>query len=193
MDNRAFGFQYLDRIRAEIDEIHRILVLYSTQGKFQVDTLPEVIVCYRDKNDHNGVVKSLQKRYHKLQDQEVDLVLASKDKASITELLIRIRILIAEIEKVLFKARPFQQLALPRCLSSCYIRGSGSGHTASMLEDRHRELTKHEFRIALADVQATVSQSATASSLVDIAFASGEHSTSSALVNNLDELPPAYK
>ncbi|KAG0075297.1 hypothetical protein BGZ93_005544 [Podila epicladia] len=155
LDDRAFGFQYLDRIRMEIDEIYKILVLYSTQGKFQVDTLPAVIVCYRNKNDHRGVVKSLQKRYHKVQDQEVNLVLASKDKASISEVLIRTRILIAEIEKVLFKARPFQQLALPRCLSSCIIRGSGSSHKISVLEDRHRELTKHEFKIALANVQAT--------------------------------------
>lgn len=193
MDDRAFGFQYLDRIRTEMGEIHKTLVLYSIQGVLRFETLPEVMVCYRDKNNHSGAVKSLQNRYHALQDQEVDLVLASKDKVSATELLIRIRILIGEIEKVMLKARPFQQLQLPRCLSSCYVRGTGSTDVAAILQERYQALTQHEFRIALADVQAAVSQSATASSLVDIAFTSGEHSVSSTSVDKSDDLPPAYK
>ncbi|KAF9321784.1 hypothetical protein BG003_011508 [Podila horticola] len=178
MDDRAFGFQYLDRIRTEMGEIHKTLVLYSIQGVLQKSC---------------GAVKSLQNRYHALQDQEVDLVLASKDKVSATELLIRIRILIGEIEKVMLKARPFQQLQLPRCLSSCYVRGTGSTDVAAILQERYQALTQHEFRIALADVQAAVSQSATASSLVDIAFTSGEHSVSSTSVDKSDDLPPAYK
>lgn len=179
--DRPFGLQFLERIRAEIDEIQKILVLYTTQGKLDVDALPELIVCFRHEN-HASVVKTLQQRYHILQGQEVDLVLATKDKAAITELLIRIRALVHEIEKVMFKARPFQLLSLPLCLSSC--RSSGTSLTAPALLERCNTLKQHEFRIALADMQANTSQSST--SLVDHTLASESYylaSSSSALAS----------
>ncbi|KAF8950555.1 hypothetical protein BGZ52_002110 [Haplosporangium bisporale] len=88
-----------------------------------------------------------------LQDQEVELVLATEDKVAITGLLIRIRILMHEIEKAMFKARPFQLLSLPRCLSSRYIEGSGASLTAPALLERYSTLKQHEFRIALTDIQ----------------------------------------
>ncbi|KAF9211641.1 hypothetical protein BGZ59_007806, partial [Podila verticillata] len=130
----------------------KILVLYNTEGKFNVDGLPEVIVCFRSRSNA-GVVKTLQQRYHMLQDQEVELVLATEDKVAITGLLIRIRILMHEIEKAMFKARPFQLLSLPRCLSSRYIEGSGASLTAPALLKRYSTLKQHEFRIALTDIQ----------------------------------------
>ncbi|KAF9375717.1 hypothetical protein CPB97_011279 [Podila verticillata] len=190
--DKPFGLQFLDKVRTEIDEIQKILVLYKTEPKFNFDSLPEVIACFRDSSDA-GVVKTLQQRYHMLQDQEVDLVLATKDKVAITELLIRIRTLMHEIGKAMFKACPLQSLSLPRCLSSCYIKGSGVSLIAPALLERYNTLKQHEFRIALADIQANTSQSST--SLVDHVLASGSGysaSSFSAPADKSNDFPPAY-
>ncbi|KFH73240.1 hypothetical protein MVEG_00461 [Podila verticillata NRRL 6337] len=118
-----------------------------------------------------------------LQDQEVELVLATEDKVAIRGLLIRIRILMHEIEKAMFKARPFQLLSLPRCLSSRYIEGSGASLTAPALLERYSTLKQHEFRIALTDIQVNTSQPST--SLVDLVLASGSEDKS-------NEFPSTY-
>lgn len=192
--NGAIAYPYLDRIRAEMNSIQEILVHYRFKGYINVDEIPKQIVCFRKRTDQPGVISSLQHRYHSLFDQEVDLVLASKDKAVNARLLAKIRMLISEIEKLLFSARSEQPLMLPQCLASCYAGSRSSDRGAPVLLERYHTLTHHEFRIALVDMEnANRSQIGTESSPVDYALTSAsEHSTSSAVVDNSNEFPPAY-
>lgn len=124
----SYAFPFLERIRAQMNEIEQILLIYSSKGTIKIEALPPSMVSFPE-NDYSSsrpIIESLQRRYHVLCSQEFLLVMAHKDEEAVEKLLRRIRALIAEIERTIHKHRTSKYHAtLPKSLLSCYSKSNG--------------------------------------------------------------------
>ncbi|KAG0347627.1 hypothetical protein BG004_007321 [Podila humilis] len=153
-----------------MNEILSVLVTHTSQGTIRLDSLPPFLAPFRTKGDIRGDVAatadSLRKRYHALQAQEYQLVLANVEGADVEQFLAGIRRISQEIENVIhtFHAEGVAPKTVPRFLVSCYFKQRGAVNLP-LLQQRYEVLKEQEFQIGLADMKNAAHQSTAPSSL----------------------------
>ncbi|KAF9315336.1 hypothetical protein BG003_003128 [Podila horticola] len=98
----GFGYPMMDTIRSVIAQIDRALLPYATKRTFSVKTLPPNLLLYCQERSSSATLMALRRYRVTLQDQLLELVIASRDQAVLASHLQWARKTMSEIETFYF-------------------------------------------------------------------------------------------
>ncbi|KAG0007261.1 hypothetical protein BGZ82_005576, partial [Podila clonocystis] len=98
----GFGYPMVDTIRNTIAQIDKAILPYAMKRAFSVKNLAPNLLLYCQEQNSSATLLTLRKYRMTLQDQLVELVIASKDRTLLASHLKKVRDTVAEIESFYF-------------------------------------------------------------------------------------------
>ncbi|KAF9371910.1 hypothetical protein CPB97_001609, partial [Podila verticillata] len=117
-----------------------------------IDPLPPALAFYYAKS-YTATIDLLRQRYIAIQDLEFKLALLDTTRTATSHYADRIRGIMYQAEKVMasYYAEELFKV-IPRCLVSCYVRGSRQA-TIAAVRERYAVLRDQEVQLAMMDLK----------------------------------------